>query len=45
MANGYTKSGPYTISLGATILTQITVSCDMDMDGGGWLVCPIVRLG
>ncbi|XP_018411332.1 PREDICTED: tenascin-X [Nanorana parkeri] len=36
--NGEVQNGPFTIHLGGSREDQLTVYCDMETDGGGWVV-------
>ena len=38
LSNGFTMSGVYTICLSPVGFRTLDVFCDMETDGGGWLV-------
>lgn len=44
MKNGNKKSGIYTIYINNNHSKPIEVYCDMNTDGGGWLVCFVAEL-
>lgn len=44
MKNGNKKSGIYTIYINNNRSKPLEVYCDMDTDGGGWLVQIIVKV-